>query len=248
MAKIDGQIDGKKVRVRGEVQFRGGGYYIGWNRMCRALIAPALGSTPREDPRYVVYHPGLWFVTICQGGHFFIGNTTATENISLYVDANAFQWRRQRTDRLWVNHPYLMAEDYPPGDPFALPGRYDGETHRLALEESGYVYLIGAESLDRVRIGWTTDPGRRPGELVRSSPVPLSYLALLPATQEDEGWLQHRFRHLNVHDDWFQLSAEILAFIEWTKTHWRKPGEDPVVHLPKDYPPVGADGVQYNYD
>ena len=59
-------IDGKRIRIRGPMQFRTGGYYMGRNRMCRVLSAPALGSTPKDEPRYVVYEPGLWFATAFQ--------------------------------------------------------------------------------------------------------------------------------------------------------------------------------------
>lgn len=238
------KIDGKRVRVRGdEVQFRGGGYYIGWGQQCRVLLAPALGGKVRDSARYVVHHPDLWFITIFQAGYYFLANEDPTSNVSRHVNVAEFTWWRQRTDRLWVDHPYLVADNYPAGDPFAIETSYIRETETLVVTESGFVYFIGADGMDRCRIGWTSDPDRRPGELVRSSPVPLSYLALLPGSLEDEGWLQSRFQHLRLHDDWFSLDSEMLAYIAWAREGWRKPGEYTTRYLSGDHPPVGADGL-----
>ena len=229
MAATD--IDGKKILIRGPVTFRSGAYYFGRNMDHRVLLAPALGSKVRDYARYVVHRPDLWFATAFDSGYIDRLNYEPAPIEALPIDIDAFEWRRQRTSRLWIRHPFMHEDSYADGDPFVLRSRYSNEIEDHVLTETGYVYFIMAVSLDRVRIGWTTDPNRRPGELVRSSPVLLEYALLLPGVQEDESWLQYRFRHLNTHDDWFELTPELREHIEWLRENWRKPGENPIARI-----------------
>jgi hypothetical protein len=237
-------IDGKRILIKGPVTFRTGGYYFGRNVACRAMLSPALGDKPHENARFVVCRPDLWFCTVFQNGYVSRLNHDPAPIEKIPIDTSAFEWRRQRTSRLWLTSPVAHSGYYPPGDPFVLRGRYVGELDDIVVEEKGYVYFIMAAALDRVRIGWTTDPNRRPGELVRSSPVLLEYVALLPGTQDDEAWLQYRFRHLNTHDDWFVYNDELRAYIEWAKENWRKPGENPLLGSRRKTP-VGSQGLEW---
>ena len=238
-------IDGKRILIRGPVTFRSGAYYFGRNMPCRIMLAPALGcKILRDDIRFVIHQPDLWFGTAFEAGYIHRLNFDPAPIEAIPIDTSAFEWRRQRTNRLWVTNPVDHDDYYPPNDPYVLRSHYSKETDDLEVEEKGYVYFIMAVALDRVRIGWTTDPDRRPGELVRSSPVPLEYAALLPGTQEDEAWLQYRFRHLNTHDDWFNLTPELRAYIEWANENWRKPGENPILSIPNKSP-VGSRGIDY---
>lgn len=238
-------IDGKKILIKGPVTFRGGGYYFGRNMACRVLLAPALGSEVRSNARYVVQRQDLWFGTAFEGGYIACLNYDPAPIEKIPIDIEAFEWRRQRTSRLWVRQPFIHEDSYGADDPFVLHSRYSDEIDDLVLtKEAGFVYFIRAAAMNRVRIGWTTDPGRRPGELVRSSPVMLEYAALLPGTQEDESWLQYKFRSANVHDDWFDLTPELNEYIEWSKENWRKPGQNPIISI-YGKAPVGNRGIDY---
>jgi hypothetical protein len=236
-------IDGKRILIKGPVTFRSGAYYFGRNAACRVMLSPALGDKPHEDARFVVCRPDLWFGTVFQSGYVSLLNYEPAPIESVGIDTSAFEWRRQRTSRLWMTSPVGHDDYYPDNDPFVLRSRYVAEIDDLVVEEKGYVYFIMAAALDRVRIGYTADPDRRPGELVRSSPVLLEYAALLPGSREDESWLQYRFRHLNTHDDWFVYNDELRAYIEWAKEHWRKPGENPL--LGRHKLPVGRRGIEW---
>lgn len=236
-------IDGKRILIKGPVTFRSGGYYFGRNPACRAMLSPALGDRPHEDARFVVCRPDLWYGTVFQSGYISPLNYEPAPIEAIPLDTSAFEWRRQRTNRLWMTSPVEHDNYYHKDDKFVLRSRYVDEINDVIVEEKGYVYFIMATALDRVRIGWTTDPNRRPGELVRFSPVRLEYAALLPGTPDDEAWLQYKFRSANTHDDWFNLTPELRAYIEWANEHWRKPGENPM--LGRHKLPVGSRGIEW---
>lgn len=239
-------IEGKRILIRGPMTpetIRSGAYYFGRNMYCRVLLSPALGGKLEEHKRFVIHQSDLWFGTAFESGYISKLNHEPAPIEKIPIDVSAFEWRRQRTSRLWLKSPVNHDDHYPTGDNFVLRSRYSDALDDLVVEEKGYVYFIAATDLSRVRIGWTTDTNRRPGELARASPVMLEYVALLPGTQDDESWLQYRFRHLNTHGDWFVFNDELKDYIEWAKEFWRKPGENPMLGPHKL--PVGSLGIEF---
>lgn len=245
--------EGRRSSILRRVQFEFGYQYIGFNRFCRVLLIPALGSTvantDRTELRYVTYQKDLWHLIFLQTGFCYQILEPLKEydpvrrllqppqpvkgsDLPQYVDIDAFQWRRQQTNALWVNHPLDNFEMPAPDEPFAFP--YD-------LAER--VYFIEAETLDRVRIGWTGQPAQRPQRIAPYVPAPIRYLAVLPGGRDDEEHLFFALSHLRLHRDWFHLNDEMRAYIRWAKANWRKPGEWRFCSLKDFKKPIGANGV-----
>lgn len=239
---------GRSLRIDGAVRFRPGYRYIGFGRSCRVEVVPVLGSevvnTDKYDLRYVAYQPGQWFIFFSQfGTYHMIENTVETADIAKFVDLAAFQWRQRRTNTFWLMHPMDLMAQREADQLYPFDFDYYPKTGELVFKEPGYVYLVEAVGLNRVRIGWTANPDRRPGELVRHNPYPLNFLALMPGDKVDESHLQFILSEWRLHDDWFELTNNIREYVEHLKRHWRTPGAYPVAHIKNLQEPIGSQGV-----
>lgn len=78
------------------------------------------------------------------------------------------------------------------------------------------VYFIEAVGLHRVKIGWTTKPAHeRVKALKTSSPCDLLLLGTMPAKDQLAEKLVHeRFSSIRIVGEWFEKTAELLAFVE----------------------------------
>ncbi len=239
--------DGASVRINGPVQFRPGFNYTGFGRVCRAELVPLLNSQPQyvlhDVLRYVTYNPGMWFVFFSQfGRYYWVKEAVPTGDIGRYIDTGAFRWRKRRTNTFWVTHPLDIWDTLPSGQPYTFTYGPDVERSGLSVQGSGFVYFVEAVGMDRVRIGWTASPDRRPNELVRHSPSPLNLLALLPGEKADEAHLQFALSQWRLHDDWFQLANDVREYIQMLQRRWRAPGDYPARQIELNEP-VGAQGV-----
>lgn len=77
----------------------------------------------------------------------------------------------------------------------------------------GYVYLIGEAHDDAlaVKIGYSTNPEARVGELQAGNPRTLALLAKKPGTEADERALHARYIEHNVLLEWFRPTHELLS-------------------------------------
>lgn len=243
-------FEGERIRIRGQVRFKGGHIYSGYNTACRVELVPALGdeanSTAYQPLRYVIPEENLWFIHFVQDGYYYqVPKSVKTEDVGTYIDPAEFRWRCKRTNALWVMHPVKIIPVYKPNAPFAFPNDYDSYAKEVTLiyREAGYVYLLYARNLGTVRIGWTSRPNRRPDEISPSTPSPVHYLALLPGTRDDEMQLHYKFSHLYQHGSWYRYTEEMYNFVMWSREHWRPAGTKPVVELGNAVLPVGAGGI-----
>ncbi|MEQ6028197.1 GIY-YIG nuclease family protein [Streptomyces salinarius] len=72
---------------------------------------------------------------------------------------------------------------------------------------SEVVYLLGAEGLDLVKIGTTTDVDRRVRTMQTGLPLTLSVLWTCEGGRELEGALHQEFRKHNRRGEWFDLTS-----------------------------------------
>lgn len=237
----------RRRRITQDLKFTGMAHYIGRNHFCRVELVPCLGHCDvSSDKRYITLPPHrLWYLWIVQSGYYYkLPQPLQRQEIDECITTTAFQWRKGRTNGLWLHHPLDIVDDYTEGEPLTFPSDHNQETQQVVYREQGFVYIIGAAGLDRVRIGWTADLSRRPHELVRSSPVPLEFWAILPGTREDETDLQLRFAHLRTHNDWFAAEEDLWRYVEWAKKYWREPGTFPIKWLSTEQLPIGATGIR----
>lgn len=75
------------------------------------------------------------------------------------------------------------------------------------------IYFIQAETTNLVKIGYTSDIRCRLADLQAASPFPLTVMSTMPGDISDEHRLHARFKRLRVHNEWFQLSNELLDLI-----------------------------------
>lgn len=85
-----------------------------------------------------------------------------------------------------------------------------------AMPKCPCVYFAAIEERSVVKIGVAVDVARRMKELQVSSPFPLKLLGVIrtPEAPILERSLHTDFAHRRVRGEWFQLSADILAYIK----------------------------------
>lgn len=72
----------------------------------------------------------------------------------------------------------------------------------------GFVYLIAAQGVNRVKIGFSADPAGRLISLQTGSPVELVLITTWPASTRDEQALHQLLAAARTHLEWFALSPE----------------------------------------
>jgi hypothetical protein len=78
----------------------------------------------------------------------------------------------------------------------------------------GWVYFVFATESERIKIGYTQGPPEgRLQTLQTGSPEVLEYLGAIPGTLALEAELHRRFAASRVCGEWFQRTAELVAFI-----------------------------------
>lgn len=75
------------------------------------------------------------------------------------------------------------------------------------------VYFI-EDSIERIKIGFSTDPERRLGELQTGSSNRLRLIGSIPGGQHLESKLHSDFAHLRLKDEWFHATQGLRSFIE----------------------------------
>jgi hypothetical protein len=79
---------------------------------------------------------------------------------------------------------------------------------------SGYVYVIGTELADRVKIGFTSgDPRARLKALQTGCPDELVVIATEVGSQSLERNLHERFAEKRVRGEWFRVDKELREYI-----------------------------------
>lgn len=79
----------------------------------------------------------------------------------------------------------------------------------------GFVYVVGAEHSEMVKIGFASDPRMRLAGLRSSNHAPLHLIYLRAGSPSDEAALLRRFRPLRVHGSWFRFERgnDLAGFI-----------------------------------
>ncbi len=78
-------------------------------------------------------------------------------------------------------------------------------------KKPGYLYMIEAIGVGRIKIGWTTDVGQRLVSLSTGSPVELELIAVTRGTQHDEVQIHKLLSEHRVLGEWFRPKREVLA-------------------------------------
>ena len=79
---------------------------------------------------------------------------------------------------------------------------------------SGEVYFIEAVGADRVKIGVSSDVGKRFGQLAAAFPGPLSLLGKAAGGRLREASLHRRLANFRIGGEWFHLTPGVRAFIQ----------------------------------
>jgi hypothetical protein len=88
----------------------------------------------------------------------------------------------------------------------------------------GYIYFIGCEPLEAVKIGFTSqDPISRLTALQTGCPAILKLFAYVEGSQEEERRLHQVFRTLSIHGEWFRLECTLWDFIGYLTKHECEP-------------------------
>jgi len=89
----------------------------------------------------------------------------------------------------------------------------------------GYVYFIQQVGKPEtpIKIGYSSDPGRRISEVQIGSSEPLHFLCLFEGSIHDEARVHARFAHLRLQGEWFSPGSDLLDFINTNPGHY--PGQ-----------------------
>lgn len=93
-----------------------------------------------------------------------------------------------------------------------------------AAGKPGFVYLVIEEhpggALKYGKVGYSTNPRARVGELQQGNPRPLKLHMMKPGTLEDEAAIHQRHIRSNQLQEWFRITPELL--LEWDMEHYVK--------------------------
>jgi hypothetical protein len=78
-----------------------------------------------------------------------------------------------------------------------------------AGNERGWVYLIGADDDERVKIGWARVPERRLAALQIGHPDQLKLLAVIPGTRRLEHDIHRKLIYARLGGEWFDRKAAL---------------------------------------
>lgn len=87
-------------------------------------------------------------------------------------------------------------------------------TSASELRGDYYVYFILAESVGRVKIGFSGNPLWRCADLSQNSPVYCRLIGCLKGEPRVEKEWHKRFDHLRIRGEWFEYTGELKAAIE----------------------------------
>ena len=77
---------------------------------------------------------------------------------------------------------------------------------------TGYVYAI--RCLDRIKIGWSSNPIIRFGKIEVDCPFRCERLGYWTGSKADEDAVHERFADLRMHGEWFAATPSLLKFID----------------------------------
>ena len=80
-------------------------------------------------------------------------------------------------------------------------------------KSDGWVYMIGATEVQKVKIGFSGNPKQRLRDLSAGSPLELKILAQWRGTIQDEKTLHWVMKAHRAHGEWFRLEGEVLALL-----------------------------------
>lgn len=96
--------------------------------------------------------------------------------------------------------------------------------HELEAKKTrNCVYFIYAEEINRVKIGYTGDESAsyRVESIKTSSPIALRLIGTIQGDMKKEREFHRRFDQQRKHREWFEVSGELLSFINETFGQWR---------------------------
>jgi hypothetical protein len=73
------------------------------------------------------------------------------------------------------------------------------------------VYFIRFGETGPIKIGYSTQVGRRVAELQTGSPEELHVVATVPGTKTDEAALHRRFKGQHARGEWYRAAPEVMA-------------------------------------
>jgi hypothetical protein len=78
----------------------------------------------------------------------------------------------------------------------------------------GFIYFVLATRVNRVKIGYTKDMKQRFDRLQYLAPVALEVIKVWRGSFKLERQIHDRFYKYRRHGEWFELTQELLTFIE----------------------------------
>lgn len=91
-------------------------------------------------------------------------------------------------------------------------------TRAAYVAKTGYVYFIGSQHSEMIKIGHALNPNTRLSELQTGSPVRLEIIATVVAPREVERGLHRAFERERRHGEWFIASERLRSLIDACKT------------------------------
>jgi hypothetical protein len=84
----------------------------------------------------------------------------------------------------------------------------------VAIGRPGYVYFMRMG--DSVKIGFSTDVGKRLKAIQTACPMPAKVIKIIPGSDQTERYFHHHFAAYRQSGEWFQLDGELAAFLSIT--------------------------------
>lgn len=84
----------------------------------------------------------------------------------------------------------------------------------LTIGRPGYVYFMRMGN--SVKIGFSTDVGKRLKAIQTACPLPAKVIKIIPGSDQTERYFHHHFAAYRQSGEWFHLDGELAAFLAVT--------------------------------
>lgn len=92
--------------------------------------------------------------------------------------------------------------------------RVDHREEEFAAPIEKHVYFIRSEDTDLIKIGYTSELGKRVRAHLGSTPGRVTFLKAIYGDRKLERSLHAKFKHLKFKNEWFRADKELLDYID----------------------------------
>ena len=83
-----------------------------------------------------------------------------------------------------------------------------------ALQQSGWVYVLETDDIPYFKLGFTTDLGKRIGDLATGLPFDIEVRLIVSGTRSEERRCHRLLNPYRKRNEWYCATPEVIAFVD----------------------------------